>query len=321
MKYIDNWKAYLSGLCMSIIFGLTFLFTKKALITTSPMVLLAYRFCSATIVLTVLLIFKVIKVNYKNKPLKGIITLSIFYPVISFIFETQGIKYVSISHAGIMMSLMPIFVMILGIIILKEIPSKTQKLFIGISIIGVMFTMVFAKNSGESNYFLGSISLLICVISCSANNVLSRKYSVFFTPVEITYAMLIISSIVFTSMAIIQGLINKDLYEKMVAPLMDADALISILYLGIFASVIAFFAMNYMLAHLQAVNVSVFNNLATLVSILSGIIVVNESLYWYQIIGGILIVASVIGINYLDIIKNKEVINKKAKAIINGPFL
>lgn len=311
MKYLDNWKAYLSGLCMSIIFGLTFLFTKKALVTISPMVLLAYRFCSATVVLTLLLIFKVIKVNYKNKPIKGLIILSIFYPVISFVFETQGIKYVSISHAGIMMSLMPIFVMILGIIILKEIPSGIQKLFICTSIIGVIFTMVFAKSSGESSYFLGTILLLICIVSGSINNVLSRKYSKFFSPVEITYAMLIISSIFFTSVAVIQGLINGDLYKIFVAPLMDADALISILYLGIFASVIAFFAMNYMLAHLQAVNVSIFNNLATLISILSGVIIARESLYWYQIVGGILIVSSVIGINYSDIIKNKEIKNLK----------
>lgn len=309
MKYLNNWKAYLSGLCMSIIFGLTFLFTKKALVTTTPMVLLAYRFCSATVVLTLLLIFKVIKVNYKNKPIKGLITLSIFYPVISFVFETQGIKYVSISHAGIMMSLMPIFVMILGIIILKEIPSRIQKLFICTSIIGVVFTMVFAKSTGESSSFIGTILLLICVISGSVNNVLSRKYSKFFTPVEITYAMLIMSSIFFTTMALMQGLINDNLYVTISAPFRDIDTLISILYLGIFASVIAFFAMNYMLAHLQAVNVSVFNNLATLISILSGVIIAHELLYWYQIVGGILIVSSVIGINYLDVIKKRNLNN------------
>ncbi len=309
MKYMDNWKAYLSGLCMSVIFGLTFLFTKKALVAISPMVLLAYRFCIAAVVLTMLIVFKVIKVNYKNKPIKGLITLSVFYPVISFVFETQGIKYVSISHAGIMMSLMPIFVMILGMIILKEIPTGIQKLFICTSITGVIFTIVFAKSTGESSEFIGTILLLICIVSGSVNNVLSRKYSKIFTPVEITYAMLIISSIFFTLTALIQGMISGDMYNMIAAPIKETDVLISILYLGIFASVIAFFAMNYMLAHLQAVNVSVFNNLATLVSILSGIIIADEKLYWYQIVGGILIISSVIGINYLDIVKNKSTSN------------
>lgn len=304
---MNNWKAYLSGLCMAIIFGLTFLFTKKALINIAPMVLLAYRFGTATIILSILLIFKIIKVNYKNKPIKGLVILSIFYPVISFVFETQGIKYVSISHAGIMVSLMPIFVMILGIIILKEIPNNKQKIFIGTSIIGVIFTMIFAKSTGENNNFIGTILLLVCVVSGSINNVLSRKYSKIFTPIEITYVMLIISSIFFASASLIQGILKGNMYNIIIAPLFETDSIIAILYLGIFASVIAFFAMNYMLANLQAVNVSIFNNLATLISILSGVIIAHESLYWYQIIGGVLIITSVIGINYLDIKQKKEI--------------
>ncbi len=294
----ENWKAYLSGLCMSIIFGLTFLFTKMALAVFSPMVLLAYRFSIAAVVLTILVIFKVLKVNYKNKPIKGLIALSIFYPVISFVFETLGVKYVSISQAGIMVSLMPIFVMILGIIILKEVPTNIQKIFIAASITGVIFTIIFAKGSEKNSNVIGMVLLLISVMSGSMNNVLSRKYSKYFTPLEITFVMIWIGSIFFVTVALIQGILKHDLYNMIIAPIFETESVIAVLYLGILASVIAFFAMNYMLANLPAVNVSIFNNLATLISILSGVLIAHETLYWYQIIGGILIISSVIGINY-----------------------
>lgn len=293
-----NWKAYLSGLCMSIIFGLTFLFTKRALAVFSPMVLLAYRFSIAAVVLTILVISKVVKVNYKGKPVKGLITLSIFYPVISFVFETLGVKYVSISQAGIMVSLMPIFVMILGIVILKEVPTRIQKFFIAASITGVIFTIIFAKSSGEKGNLFGIILLLISVVSGSVNNVLSRKYSKYFTPIEITFVMIWIGAVFFSALALAQGIIKDDIYNFIIAPMLKIDSVTAVLYLGLLASVIAFFAMNYMLANLPAVNVSIFNNLATLISILSGVLIAHESLYWYQIVGGVLIVSSVIGVNY-----------------------
>lgn len=85
-----------------------------------------------------------------------------------------------------------------------------------------------------------------------------------------------------------------------ITPLHSMGSIISVLYLGIFASVIAFFAMNYMLANLPAVNASVFSNLATVISILAGVVIAHESLYWYQIAGGALIISGVVGTNFFN---------------------
>lgn len=306
MESNKKWKAYLSGTAMSVIFGLTFLFTKEGLRAFSPTVLLAYRFSTAAVILTILLLMKVVKVNYRGKPIKGVIALSVFYPVIAFVFETTGMKYVSISQAGIMVSLMPIFVMVLGIIILKETPAKIQKIFIAASIAGVIVTVVFAKSSGEAGNLKGIILLLISTMSGSINNVLSRKYSKYFSPAEITFAMLWIGTLFFTLISLVQGIIKHNLYEAFIAPMYSTSSVAAVLYLGIFASVIAFFAMNYMLAHLPAVNASVFTNLATVISILAGVIIAHETLYWYQIAGGTLIISGVVGTNFF----NKEIPGK-----------
>lgn len=300
-------KAYLSGIVMSTIFGLTFLFIKEGLRTLSPMVLLTYRFAAAAIVLTLLLLLKVVKVNYRGKPIKGVIALSVFYPVISFVFETTGMKYVSISQAGIMVSLMPIFVLALGIAVLRETPARIQKIFIAVSIAGVIITVVFAKSSGEAGSLKGIILLLISTMSASINNVLSRKYSRYFSPTEITFSMLWTGTLFFLSVSLIQGVINHNLYEAFITPMYNMSSVAAVLYLGIFASVIAFFAMNYMLANLPAVNASVFNNLATVISILAGVVIAHETLYWYQIAGGVLIISGVAGTNFFS----NDKINRK----------
>ncbi|MEA4846727.1 MAG: DMT family transporter [Clostridiaceae bacterium] len=300
MRINENWKAYLSGTVMSIIFGLTFLFTKEGLRYLSPMVLLAYRFGIAAVILTLLLLLKIVKVDYHGKPIKKVIILSVFYPVISFIFETTGVNYVSVSQAGIMVSLMPIFVMILGMLMLKENPSGIQKLFIAASIAGVIITVAFVKSSGENSNFIGIILLMVSIMSSSMNNVLSRKCSRYFTVVEITFAMLWVGTVFFFLVSVVQGIMKHDFYNRFIVPMYEIRSITAVLYLGLLASVIAFFAMNYMLSKLPVVNASGFSNLSTVISILAGVIIMHETLHWYQIAGGALIISGVIGTNYFS---------------------
>ena len=45
---------------------------------------------------------------------------------------------------------------------------------------------------------------------------------------------------------------------------------------------------------------SVFSNLGTVISIVAGVIFLNEEIFYYHIIGSIFIVGGVIGTNFLD---------------------
>ncbi|WP_394266889.1 EamA family transporter, partial [Anaerotignum sp.] len=82
--------------------------------------------------------------------------------------------------------------------------------------------------------------------------------------------------------------------------LQEPTAIFSVVYLGIFASVLAFFCMNYMLGKLPAANACIFNNMATVISIFAGILVLHEKMHWYQMVGGILIISGVWGTNYYE---------------------
>lgn len=50
---------------------------------------------------------------------------------------------------------------------------------------------------------------------------------------------------------------------------------------------------------------SVFANLGTVISIVAGVVFLNESIYYYHIIGSVLIVGGVLGTNFLGM-KRKE---------------
>jgi len=89
MKIDKKIIPYFTALITNIIFGLSFLFTKKALMVSNPITLVAFRFLLAFIIMSLLIAFKVIKVNYKNKPMKWLIVLAIIEPIIYFIFENS----------------------------------------------------------------------------------------------------------------------------------------------------------------------------------------------------------------------------------------
>lgn len=294
---------YFTALVSSIIFGLSFLFSKRALNIASPFVLLSFRFLIAFTIMSILIILKIIKVNYKNKPIKWLLILGLAEPVIYFVFETYGIKLTSSSVGGLMIALIPIGVTVLGAYFLKEVPSKKQVFFIIVSVSGVMLITVCGDSKTGETSLIGVILLLGAVLSAGGFNIMSRKVSKYFTPMEITYFMMFEAFIVFNAISIGSYLAKGDI-RSYFKPLTDGTFISSILYLGILSSVVAYFMINYSLSKLPAARTSVFSNISTIVSIIAGVVFLNESFEIYHIVGSALILLGVWGTNRFDFQKH-----------------
>ena len=292
-----NYLPYIAGVNKSIIFGFCFMFTKILLNHFDIFSMLAVRFALAAITLTILYLFGKIKVNYRGKNMKGLILLSFIEPVIYFILETIGIRYTSSSEAGIMMAIIPIFIILLSIVFLHEVPSKKETLFITLSIFGVIFIALMGGQSGEKGSLLGYVSMFLAMIVAALYNILSRKLSDEFSPTEITFAMMWIGAISFSIISIVyHG--GVEMLPNILRSFSNIKVFFSLVYLGIIASIVAFFLNNYMLAKITAAQSSVYINLSTVVSILAGVFILKEKFYWYEFVGSILILIGVWGTNY-----------------------
>ncbi|WZL71918.1 DMT family transporter [Clostridiaceae bacterium 35-E11] len=294
----------LSGIMTSSIFGFSFLFTKEALNTVDAVDLLGFRFGIAALVLIILQQTKVIKINYKGKNIKALLVLSLFQPVLYFIFETVGVSKTSTSEAGIMIALVPVVVTCFAAIFLKEIPSKSQLFFIFTSLAGVL-CIIFMKDQGkESGSFIGILYLAGAVLCAATLNILSRKLSTSFKPVEITFCMMWVGAIFFNGVAFVKHGIAGDIMGYFTS-LGDRKIWVAILYLGILSSIVAFFMVNYTLSKLEASRAAIFTNLTTVISILAGVLIRKEPFSIYQFIGGCLILLGVWGTNYYGAKKEK----------------
>jgi len=286
---------YLAGLIFSSIFGFSFLFTKEGLELMTPFHLLGFRFALAFISLSILRIAGIIKIDLKGKNIKMLMLLAVFQPGIYFICETTGMVYTTSSEAGIMIALIPIVVTLFSAVFLNEKTGLKQMFFILLSVGGVFFIILNRGGTSlEGNYF-GIFLLAIAVLAAAFYNIISRHLSLEFRPVEITYVMMGFGAFLFNLVALYQRDFNISGYFNI---LRDGRVLITIIYLGIFSSVVAFFMMNYTLSKITASQSAVFANFTTVVSILAGVFIRNEPFYKFQIVGAVLIIIGVWGTNY-----------------------
>ena len=111
-------KSLLAVMTGNTIFGFSFLFSKTALQYARPEIMLAFRFFTAFLVLNlVVLAGKTLKnkkgepliaFSLKGKPLKDVLILALFQPVIYFFAETYGIDYTSSAFAGTLIAVVPV---------------------------------------------------------------------------------------------------------------------------------------------------------------------------------------------------------------------
>ena len=297
MKIDKKIIPYFTALITNIIFGLSFLFTKKALMVSNPITLVAFRFLLAFIIMSLLIAFKVIKVNYKNKPMKWLIVLAIIEPIIYFIFETYGLQRTSSSLGGLMIALIPIVVTILAIYFLNEKPSRKQVLSIILSVSGVVLIILMDGSKNSGNSILGVLFLSVAVFSAAFFNIIARKISKHFTAIEVTYFMMFLGAIFFNIVSVSNHILNGSL-SNYFEPLKSSSFVLSILYLGILSSIVAYFLANFTLSKMEASKSAVFANISTIVSILAGVIFLKENFHLYHTIGSTMILVGVWGTNY-----------------------
>lgn len=297
----DTTKAYIAITIQSLITGLSFLFVKIALESADTFTLLAHRFTIAAIGMVIYKLLRPNSIKIEKSDWKKIVPFSFAYPIIFFLFQTLGLKFISSSEAGIVQAIAPILTLIAARIILKEEIKNTQKLSIVLSVAGVIFINVMKGFNPGSNSFMGFLFILLSACAFATYNVLTKKLSKEFSVSSIVYVMSITGCIVFNLIAISMHLVNGTITSYF-SPFSNSSFVVAILYLGLLSSIGTSMLSTYALGRLQATKVGLFANLATVVTILAGVVFLHETLYYYHYIG---IAAILIGTISFNIVKGK----------------
>lgn len=279
-----------------MIFGFSFLFSKVAFATVQPMVVLSIRFIAAFLLLNLLVLCRVVRLRLAGRDIRGLFVISLMEPVLYFICESYGIKLTTSSFSGAIIALIPVAVMALGSVFLKEIPTKLQVVSMLCSITGVIIISVMGQSEG--NVTLAGFLFLVGAVLCSAcYTLLSRKYSQTFTAFDRTYVTFGMAALCFTLIAMVQY--GGDYFTQAVHAVTTPSFLLSIAYLSGVSSVGAFLMLNFALSHVSVTVTASFNNLTTVVSVLAGILLLGEPFSVVQVLAAGMILLGVYGVNKL----------------------
>lgn len=294
MKRIKQNYIIIGSLCAlgcETLFGLSYIFTKKATQTAGAFALLGWRFFVAVVIMSLCIRFGFIKIDLRGKTIKPLLLVALFNPCIYFIGETIGISHTTASESGVFLACIPVASLVASTLILKKKPSKMQITGILITLLGVMIT-VFAVGAASSLSVVGYAFLFMAVISYALYSVFVEK-AADYTGTEITYIMLVVGAIMFGILAVFEALFNGTISKLMVLPFKESAFTIAILYQGIGCSIVAFLLSNVAIAKIGVNRTSSFIGVATVVSIIAGAFLLNEAFTIYQIIGAIVIIIGV----------------------------
>lgn len=310
---VKNSYIYLAAVINAGIIGLSFLFTKLALESTSPADTLGYRFLVAWIALSLYLFMfkrgKKVIVKWNKQTLLSLAALALFNPTLFFGFQAIGLDHATSVECGIIIALSPALTAGLSVLFLKERVNKIQVMFMSLSMLGVIYIswMNGFELEATTTKWIGILFLFLSCLSISSYAVLSRHLSVAFTPLQLTYIMVTFGALFFNVFTIFIKLEDGDIFGYFLL-FKNKNFLLSILFLGVLSTLISSLLSNYVLSKLSATKVSIFSNLSTVISIIAGAIFLKEEVQLYHLIGSMMIILGVLGMNWY---KEKKVVKTR----------
>ena len=282
-----------AGVAYSI-FGLSYLFSKIAMSVAEPLILLCVRFSVTFVLLNLLAVCRVLKLNLRGKNLMGPVLAGLLQPVLYFVLENYGLKYTTTAFTGMISSISPIFTALLGVVMLRERPNGKQWICIVLSVIGVAMVSL-SGTSGRENTVAGCLCLLAAYFSGAFYSILVRKLTKTFSAFELTYVMFTVGFLFFAVLPFLQY--GGATVSMLGAAVSEGKFVVSCLYLGGAASVGAYMLTNYGLARLPAARSAMFNTFSTIVSVLSGVILMGDPFTLTGAAAFALMLAGVWGVN------------------------
>ena len=285
-------KALLAAFFCNFFWGLSFMASRIAMDTAPVVVLLSHRFLLAVLVMSILLLLRRAELHLKGRSLLPLLLLGLMQPVIYFIGEQYGILHSTTIFSGVMISIIPVAGILAAIPVLHEVPTARQMFFILLSVGGVIGIGMMSKSSGSLDW-IGIAGLLVAISAAVIYTLLNRNIAATYSAFERTYVMMAVGACIFTILA--AATVKGDPAEYL-RPLSSPGYIVSLLYLGVFCSVICFFLSCYSLSTLSVARATVFANLTTTVSVLAGAIILHEPLSHIGILCCVLILVGIYGV-------------------------
>ncbi|HKY30381.1 MAG TPA: EamA family transporter [Pyrinomonadaceae bacterium] len=280
-------KARLVWLILCGIWGSTWLFIKIGLNDLPPLSFAAIRFVIAAAILWVIVFLRRLRVPTSLRDLlllagTGVLGFTVNYGLIFW-----GEQYISSGLAALLQSTIPAFGLLIAHLHLpaeRMTPAKVFGVVLGVIGVGVIFSNQLSLAGPRA--FAGSVAIVISAAGAAYSNVLIKAHGAKFEPPIISAMQM--------SFGLIPILIIGLIWEG--NPLnfrWTGMALVSLSYLAIIGSVIAFILYYWLVQHMDVTKSMLIALVTPVTAVILGMIVLHEQLDWRTLVGGVLVLSGI----------------------------
>ncbi|HQF12099.1 MAG TPA: DMT family transporter [Paludibacteraceae bacterium] len=284
MSRFKSLSLYASIVAAMLIWAFSFIWTKEALTSFRPMLLITCRLIIASVLMLIVSILSGRFQKIQKQDLKWFLLLALFEPYLYYIGETFGLTMVSSTLASVIISTIPVFSPLLAFLFLKERIGWFNVAGIILSLTGV-FLVIFEPSGNFHVQPLGIVLLFFAVFSAICYAVVLQKISIHYYTLNI-----ILYQSLFGLMFFIPTTLLAD-YPYFSTLHFTRSSIEALLMLSIFASVIAYVLFARVVRRIGVARSNVFTNLIPVFTAIFSWLLLNEQLTILKWIG----IATVVG--------------------------
>ncbi|MBQ8537578.1 MAG: DMT family transporter [Clostridia bacterium] len=281
-------RQYASMVFVNVMWGLSFIFSKHAMLAGFPALTLAFlRYVVAASLLCPMVLFKEKRMRLAKRDVAPMFLSALVGITLYYAFEYAGIQRTSTVNASLILAAIPIITMIVEAVVYRTGLNTRQILGSFVSLAGV--ALVVATGADEENAsivgdlcILGAAIVWVCYIFISRS--LRNRYSS-------------LSMNAWQALASLATLLPMALTEQAQWQPVPWDGWAAMIILAVVCSALCYWIYGNALLELSPLASAIFINLIPLTTILGGVFFLGESLSWLQGLGGVLIVSSIFVIN------------------------
>jgi drug/metabolite transporter (DMT)-like permease len=294
--------ASLIGLIV-VIWAVNFIAAKIGLRSLPPLTMASFRICAAGVVMVPFYLgLKRLRLaafaggdgereqRFTRRDAWRFLYLGFFGVSVNQFCFTLGLHYTSVSHSAVIVGMGPIYTLILAVLLRLERATWHKTVGMVIAFTGIAVMASEGGIAAHSASLLGDAITMTGSMGFATYAVLGKRVAGEYDALTMTAYNHFAGALVVLPLAIHQALTLGAAGNWRTVPW---QAWVSILYMGLFGSAVAYVLYYWLLRYLEASQLSAFTYLLPVLASILGILTLGEKGSWTQVLGGALALGGV----------------------------
>lgn len=272
------------------IWGSTWLAIKIGLESLTPLYASGFRFIFASMIIFLWMRLKKMRLQTDKISIRLYVLMGLFTFVIPFAFIYWAEQFVPSGLASVLFAVYPFFVVLFSYILIpSETIDKSKLIGVVIGFAGIL--VIFSDDLGGNitSYLAGMFAIVISGMLQSGIAVLLKKYGQHMNPLTMNFVPMLIAGVTLS----IFGIFLEDFNVLH----FNTNAILSIIYLGFFGSIVTFTSYFWLLKRVNVILLSLLAFITPILALILGWLVYNEQLTVNHFWGSMLVLTGLLWAN------------------------